>query len=220
MKLLLIEGSDSRRRAIHQGLTREGHAVDQAADSMEGLTYAQSYDYDIILLDLDLPRRGFDVLARLRDQGAETHILVLSARDDIASRVHGLDLGADDYLGKPFAFEELMARLRALGRRRFQRKNPRIHAGSVEIDTVLRRAVAAGTTIPLTAKEYELVEYLAVHPGRVFSQRELIDHLHDSSTEVGSNVIEVLVYSIKNRFKLMDVPRIIKNKRNQGYYID
>ncbi len=221
MKLLVIEDSERLRRSIGQGLASDGHSIDLAADGLEGLTYAATYNYDIILLDLMLPKLdGFEVLNRLRAAGADTHILILSAKDDIDNRVRGLDLGADDYLIKPFAFDELLARLRALGRRRHQRKTPKIRAGAVEIDTVLKRAAFDGHAIPLTAKEYELVEYLAARPGRVFSQRELIDQLHDSSTDVCSNVIEALVYSIKQKFQKMDIVPVILNKRNQGYYID
>src|SRR2546430_10108291 len=162
MRVLVIEDFEVLRESICQGLREAGFAVDEASDGETGLWHAQSNDYDVIILDLMLPRLdGMSLLKRFRAGGAQTHVLILTARDTADDRVKGLDLGADDYLLKPFVLAELLARVRALVRRRYDSKSPLIRVADMEINTTTRSVHRAGQTVPLSAREYSLLEFLA-----------------------------------------------------------
>src|SRR4030081_1535455 len=179
MRLLLIEDSTRLQSSVGRGLRKAGYAVDIAGDGEEGLWLAQSNEYDTIILDLMLPRRdGLSVLRTLRDKQNGAHVLILTAKDTVENRVNGLQAGADDYLTKPFAFEELLARVQALCRRSYQRKNPKIALGDLEIDTVARTVLRRGKTIALTPREFMLLEYLAMRPGQVVSRAEIEAHIY------------------------------------------
>jgi two-component system copper resistance phosphate regulon response regulator CusR len=221
LRVLLVEDSQRLLSSLSQGLTRLGYTVDVAADGEDGLAFAETYEYDVIVLDLMLPGvPGLEVLRRLRARGRKTHILILSARDRVEDRVRGLQMGADDYLVKPFAFDELCARIQALVRRRYQAKNPIIRVGPVEIDTARREVSRAGAALHLTPSEYALLEFLARQPGRVFSQEQLVEHLRSSESEVSSNVIEVLVSGLRRKIHVAGEPPIVRTRRGFGYFVD
>jgi DNA-binding response OmpR family regulator len=221
MKVLLIEDSQRLLRSLGQGLKKIGYAVDAAADGEEGLALAETYEYHVIVLDLMLPGvPGLEVLRRLRARGGGAHVLILSARDRVEDRVKGLQLGADDYLVKPFAFEELCARIQALVRRRHQAKNPVIRLGALEIDASRRRVSRDGEALHLTPSEYALLELLAYQRGRVFSKEQLVEHLHRSDADVSSNVIEVLVSGLRKKIHAHGEPPILRTRRGFGYLVE
>ncbi|HWC03044.1 MAG TPA: response regulator transcription factor [Methylomirabilota bacterium] len=221
MKILLVDDSQRLLRSLSQGLRKLGYAVDLAGDGEDGLALAETYEYDVIVLDLMLPGlSGLEVLLRLRAQGRSTHVLILSARDRVDDRVKGLQLGADDYLVKPFAFEELCARIQALVRRRHQAKNPILRLGSLEIDAARRQVSRLGSVLRLTPREYALLEFLAYQRGQVFSQEQLVEHLHRSDSDVSSNVIEVLVSGLRRKIHVQGEPPIVQTRRGFGYFVE
>ncbi len=221
MKILLVDDSQRLLRSLSQGLKKLGYAVDLASDGENGLALAETYDYDVIVLDLMLPGlSGLEVLRRFRTGGCRAHVLILSARDRVDDRVKGLQLGADDYLVKPFAFEELCARIQALVRRRHQAKNPIIRLGSLEIDAARREVSRRGDILHLTPSEYALLEFLAYQRGRVFSQGQLVEHLHRSDSEVSSNVVEVLVSGLRRKIHVRGEPPILQTRRGFGYFVE
>ncbi len=221
MKVLLVDDSQRLLRSLSQGLKKLGYAVDLAGDGEDGLALAETYDYHVIVLDLMLPGLpGLEVLRRLRTQGSRAHILILSARDRVEDRVRGLQLGADDYLVKPFAFDELCARIQALVRRRHEAKNPIIRLGSLEIDAARRRVSRSDTPLPLTPSEYALLEFLAYHRGRVYSQEQLVEHLRRSDSDVSSNVIQVLVSGLRKKIHVNGEPPIVCTRRGFGYVVE
>lgn len=221
VKLLVVEDSERLRRALLAGLKRCGFTVDIAANGPEGLAFAETNDYDVILLDLMLPGLdGLSVLKKVRDGGRRAQVLILSARDQVADRVKGLELGADDYLIKPFAFEELVARIRVLVRRRHELKSPEIKVGQIRIDMAGRKVDANGQSIALTPAEYNLLEYLALRHGHVISKSQLHDQLYDSDSLAASNVIEVLISNIRKKVRHTGAEDVIKTKRGFGYCIE
>ena len=221
MKLLVVEDSERLRRALLEGLRRCGFTVDVATDGREGLAFAEAMDYDVIVLDLMLPEMdGLTLLGNLRDQGHRAQVLILSARDQVEDRVRGLNLGADDYLVKPFAFEELVARLKVLVRRKHEVKSSEIKVGGVTIDTARRRASANGGEVSLTPAEYNLLEYLALRKGHVISKSQLRDQLYDSESLTASTVIEVLVSNLRRKIREAGADNIITTKRGFGYCIE
>jgi DNA-binding response OmpR family regulator len=221
VKILLVDDSQRLLRSLGQGLKKLGYAVDVAADGENGLALAETYDYQVIVLDLMLPGlSGLEVLRRLRTRGSGAHVLILSARDRVDDRVRGLELGADDYLVKPFAFEELCARIQALVRRRHQAKNPVIRLGSLEIDASRRQVSRSGDALHLTPSEYAILEFLAYQRGRVFSKEQLVEHLHRSDSDVSSNVIEVLVSGLRKKIHAHGEPPILRTRRGFGYFVE
>ena len=221
MKILIVEDSQRLLRSLGQGLSKLGYAVDLAGDGDDGLAFAETYDYDVIVLDLMLPGLpGLEVLRRLRTGGKSAHILILSARDRVEDRVKGLQMGADDYLVKPFAFDELCARIQALVRRRHQAKNPTVRLGSLEIDTARRQVLRRGQPVHLTPSEYRLLEFLAYQPGRIFSQEQLVEHLRRSDSDASSNVIEVLVSGLRKKIHVKGEPPILRTRRGFGYLVE
>lgn len=221
MKLLLIEDSKRLRRSLGQGLVREGFAVDLAADGEKGYGFANAYDYDVIVLDLMLPKLpGLDLLKQLRREGNQSSILILSARDQVGDRVKGLELGADDYLIKPFAFEELCARIRTLGRRQHDIKDPIIQLGSIYVDTARCQVKGNDKILALTPLEYQLLECLALRKGRIISKELLRDWLYNSDAEASSNVIEALVSSVRKKLRSVGADQVVKTRRGFGYLVE
>lgn len=222
MKLLVIEDSERLRRSLAAGLSRSGYAVDTAADGEMGLEFLASYQYDVVVLDLLLPKvPGLEVLRRLRDQGSKVHVLILSAKDQVKDRVRGLELGADDYLVKPFEFEELCARLKALIRRQYGSKSPRVQlTDAVEIDTRSKKVWRRGEEVHLTPHEYSLLEHLALRRGHVTSKAQLLEHLYQSDEDVASNVIEVVVSNLRKKIHERNEPPIVRTRRGFGYVIE
>jgi DNA-binding response OmpR family regulator len=195
-------------------------AVDATGSGAEGLWYAENHPYDVVILDVMLPGiDGFEILSRLRGGGNTTRVLILTARDAVADRVTGLDLGADDYLVKPFAFDELIARLRAMVRRQYDRVDPVIRVGSLEVDTRARRARRAGRAVVLSAREYALLEYLAHRAGQIVSRTELWDHAYDEAAEPGSNVLDVHISHLRKKIDDGHRDKLIHTRRGQGYVL-
>jgi DNA-binding response OmpR family regulator len=221
VKILVVDDSQRLLRSLGQGLRKLGYAVDLAGDGEQGLDFAETYEYHVIVLDLMLPGLpGLEVLRRLRARGSSAHVLILSARDRVDDRVKGLQLGADDYLVKPFAFDELCARIQALVRRHHQAKNPLVRLGSLDIDTARRQVSRQGVALHLTPSEYALLEFLAYRRGHVFSQEQLIEHLRRSDADVSSNVIQVLVSGLRKKIHARGEPPILRTRRGFGYFVE
>ena len=221
MKILLVEESKRLQRSISTGLRQHANAVDQAYDGEQALKFIETGDYDVIILDLMLPKvDGLTVLSEMRRKSNTAHVLILSAKDQTEDRIRGLDLGADDYLVKPFSFDELVSRIRALFRRRLGLKNPLVQVGQVELDTVRRVVTYNDEPLPLTPREFALFEYLARRRGQVFSHSQLIEQLYDSSTCVTQNVIEVHVSALRKKLKQAGAPVPIRTRRGFGYLIE
>jgi DNA-binding response OmpR family regulator len=218
MRLLLIEDYLPLVRSVGQGLREAGYAVDTATDGEAGLAYAETTAYDAVILDLMLPKLdGLTVLKRLRDQRNATPVLVLTARDRVEDKVSGLDLGADDYLVKPFAFTELLARVRAVVRRRYQTTASIVRVGDLEIDTAGRMVRGKTAPIILSAREYALLEYLATRRGQVVSRAEIWDHVYDFASEPSSNVVDVYIGYLRRKLDHGGCPGLIHTRRGQGY---
>jgi len=220
VRLLVIEDYAPLRDSLVRGLGDAGYAVDATGDGTEGLWYAENHPYDVIVLDLMLPGiDGLAILRALRVAGDTTHVLVLTARDTVTDRVAGLDGGADDYLVKPFAFDELLARLRAMVRRRYDRADSLIRIDDLEIDTRARRARRAGQVIALSAREYALLEYLAHRAGDIVTRNELWDHAYDQAAEPGSNVLDVHISHLRKKIDDGHAVKLIHTRRGQGYVL-
>ena len=221
MKVLVVEDSPRLRRALTEGLHRSGFVFDMAEDGVEGLNFANAYEYDVIILDLMLPRLdGLSLLKKLRDEQNHAQVLILSARDGIEDRVRGLELGADDYLVKPFAFEELVARIKSLVRRRHEVSQSSVCVGHLSLDTAGHRALCGKMEVSLTPGEYNLLEYLVMRRGRVISKGQLQDVLSGAGSEVTSNVVEVWVSNIRKKAGAAGAGDVIRTRRGFGYYVE
>ena len=220
MRVLVVEDYVTLRESLARGLRDTDYAVDATGDGSEGLWFAQNHPYDVVVLDLMLPGLGgIEILRRLRAAGNKVPVLVLTARDALADRVAGLDVGADDYLVKPFAFDELAARLRALVRRSYQCSDPVIRLADLEIDTRARSARRAGEVIALSAREYALLEYLGHRIGHVVTRGEVLDHVYDFAAEPGSNVIDVFISHLRRKIDGGHAKKLIHTRRGQGYVL-
>lgn len=220
MRLLVVEDETALCSSIAEGLRLDGYEVDTCQDGWEALELCRVETYDLILLDLNLPGLdGMEVLRRLRTEDGETSVLILSARGQIQDKVEGLDAGANDYLTKPFHFEELEARVRSLTRRKFIQEDICLLCGEICFDTKSRTAYAKGQPLSLTRKEAGLLEYLMLHQGRVISQEEMIEHLWDGSVNSFSNSIRVHVSSLRKKLRAALGYDPIQNKVGQGYLI-
>jgi two-component system OmpR family response regulator len=215
MRLLVVEDEPDLLSGLVRALRREGYAVDTAIDGHDGLYKAQHVNYDAIVLDVMLPQLdGWQVLARLREK-KETPVLMLTARDATADRVRGLDGGADDYLVKPFDLAELCARLRVLVRRVAKQIRPVLEIGAVRIDTVARTVTRDGQAVALTAREFAVLAYLALHRGEVVTRTTLYEHVGDENDDTLSNVIDVHVSNLRKKLGAT----LIETRRGQGYVI-
>jgi DNA-binding response OmpR family regulator len=221
VRILLIEDSTKLQSAVSRALRKSGYAVDVTGDGDDGLFQATSCDYDVVILDLMLPGLdGLSLLRRLREQERGTHVLILTAKDTVEDRVRGLQSGADDYLVKPFALEELLARVQALCRRSYQRESPEIEIDDLRIDTARRTASRRGQTIELTAREFTLLEYLALRRGQVVSRAEIEAHLYPDSAELMSNVIDSAICALRKRITLPGTAPLIHTRRGLGYVLE
>lgn len=220
MRILLIEDSKRLQNSLTAGLRRSGFAVDSAIDGEEGLWLAQSNDYDVIVLDLMIPKMdGLSVLRKLRECGRSAHVLILSAKDSTPDKIAGLDCGADDYLAKPFDFDELVARLRALARRSHQSKNPLVDLGRLQIDTVARNVFRDGQKIELTPREYALLEYLVFRRNQVVSRTEIEAHIYDDRVEPMSNVVDAAICILRRKIDPPGESSMIQTRRGMGYVL-
>jgi DNA-binding response OmpR family regulator len=220
VRVLLIEDHRPLVRALKQGLEEEGFAIDAAYDGEEGDFKARSASYDAIILDLMLPKAdGLSLLQRWRHDGLTTHVLVLTARDRMEDKVRGLDLGADDYLTKPFELEELLARLRALVRRGHQVKTPVLRVHDLEIDTAAHSVRRGGQPIHLTPREYRLLQFLAFHRGQVVSRSMIWEHLYNEDDENTSNVVDVYIRYLRTKIDKGFDPPLIMTRWGEGYLL-
>jgi DNA-binding response OmpR family regulator len=221
MRVLVVEDYPPLSKSLCQGLSEAGYAVDHAADGEAGLTLASSTAFDAIVLDIMLPKLdGLGVLSALRGRQNATPVLMLTARDGVGDRVKGLDLGADDYLVKPFAFDELLARVRALIRRKYQATDSTLRVGDLEIDTAARTVKRAGRPVQLSAREYALLEYLAARRGQVVSRSEIWDHVYDFASDPSSNVVDVYIGYLRKKIDQDHATKLIHTRRGQGYLLD
>lgn len=215
MRILIIEDDPVLQRSLAATLREEGYAVDTASDGEDGLYKARETAYDAILLDVMLPRMdGWEVLTRLRPDFC-TPVLMLTARDTVPDRVKGLDSGADDYLTKPFDIDELLARLRALIRRAAGQPNSILEIGPLAVDTAAREVSVSGNAIVLTAREYALLEFLALHRGEVVTRSTLYEHLFDEEDSTLSNLLDVHVSNLRKKLG----HDVISTRRGHGYCI-
>jgi two-component system OmpR family response regulator len=216
MRILIVEDEPDLLSSLARALRDEGYAVDTAPDGEEGFYKAESYDYDAIVLDVMLPKLdGWGVLAKLRKIPKATPVLMLTARDQTRDRVKGLDTGADDYVIKPFDLDELLARLRALIRRAAAKASNVIEIGQVRVDTALKQIALAGKPVELTAREYQLVEFMALHRGEVITRTQLYEHLFDEDDSTLSNLLDVHVSNVRKKLGA----EFITTRRGHGYCI-
>jgi DNA-binding response OmpR family regulator len=221
MRVLVVEDYGPSRESVAQALREAGLAVDVARDGEEGLWRMQSGEHDVIVLDIALPKLdGLTALQRLRRSGRDTPVLLLTARDTVPDRVTGLNAGADDYLVKPFALEELLARVRALLRRKYHAANPVLQVRDLEVDTVGRIVRRAGRRVELTAREYALLEYLAHRAGQTVTRTEIWEHVYDFRSAVESNVVDVYVGYLRRKLEQPGQPPLIHTRRGQGYLLE
>jgi DNA-binding response OmpR family regulator len=221
VRLLLVEDDSRIARFVAKGLREQAYAVDVAANGEDALHQASINSYDLAILDVMIPAPdGFEVCRRLRRSGLRFPILMLTARDDTDDRVRGLDTGADDYLTKPFEFRELLARLRALLRRSGELRPDRIAIDDLVLDTAAQTAARAGKQIPLTTKEYALLEYLARNSGRVVGREEISEHVWDETFDPFTNTIEVYVNRLRHKIDEHAAKPLIHTRRGAGYMLD
>ena len=220
MRILLIEDEKKLCDLIERALKAERYVVDVAADGAAGWGFADAYDYDLIILDLMLPvMSGTEVLRRIRRKNQQVPILILTARDATEEKVQHFEAGADDYLTKPFAFAELIIRVKALLRRGPVTRASVVRVGDLEIDRLTQHVKRAGKTIELTPKEYGLLEYLATNPGRVFSRTMIIEHVWDQSFEGLTNIVDVYVRHLRSKVDDPFATKLIRTVRGAGYYV-
>lgn len=220
MKLLLVEDSERLRQTLQRGLASAGFVVDTAADGVDAQGFLRAYEYDLMVLDLMLPRLdGLGVLRGLMQQSVRPRVLVLSARDQVPDRVEALNAGADDYLVKPFSFDELLARLHALMRRPEQAQTSLLEIGVLRVDLRAHGALVDGRNLPLTPREFALLALLARNRGRVFSRGEILERLAGGDTTASDRSIEVLVFGLRRKLSAVGLDGLIETRRGAGYLI-
>ena len=221
MHILIIEDEKQLCCSIAEGLRIDGYETDTCFDGNKGLELCLTENYDLILLDLNLPGvNGLDILRQFRNQDDRTPVLILSARGQIQDKVEGLDLGANDYLTKPFHFEELEARIRSLTRRKFIQENVCLKWGALTFDTRTRETLVNGSPLSLTRKESSLLEYFLLHQGRVISPEEIMEHIWDGSVNTFSNSIRVHISALRKKLRAALGTDPIQNKIGQGYILE
>jgi len=221
VRVLVVEDEVKMARALRRGLEQEGYAVDTAVDGEEGLFLGGENPYDAIVLDVLLPKLdGFEVCRRLREAGRWAPVLMLTARDGVADRIAGLDVGADDYLVKPFSFGELLARLRALLRRSPVERPPVLVSGDLVLDPATHTVTRAGTPVELSVREFGLLEYLMRRPGQVATRTSIIEHCWDVNYDGFSNVVDVYVGYLRKKLEQPFGRALIRTVRGVGYRLD
>jgi DNA-binding response OmpR family regulator len=220
MKLLVVEDEARMVELLRKGLSEEGHTVVCARDGSEGLDLARNYEFDVIILDVMMPKlNGYQVAQRLRSEHIATPLLMLTAKDSVPDLVRGLDSGADDYLTKPFAFEELLARLRAVKRRASVPQQTKLQVGNLVVDPATREVSRAGTDILLTRTEYNLLERLMYRPGKVVSRRSLIEAVWGFDREIEENTLDAFVRLLRTKIDTKGQTKLIHTVRGVGYMI-
>ena len=220
MKILLAEDEADLNNVVTRYLKKNGYIVDSVLDGEEALDYLEYGEYDLVILDIMMPKvDGFEVIKKLRNKGNHTSVLMLTARDSADDKVKGLDLGADDYIVKPFDFNELLARIRAVVRRKYGNSSNKLVIGDLILDTSEKSVTRAGKQIELTGKEYEVLEYLMQSKNRILSREQIKEHVWDFDYEGDSNIIDVLIKNIRKKIDIEDGKQIIYTKRGLGYVI-
>ena len=220
MKILLAEDEVDLNNVVTRYLKKNGYSIDSVLDGEEALDYLEYGEYDLVILDIMMPKvDGFEVIKKLRNKGNHTSILMLTARDNADDKVKGLDLGADDYIVKPFDFNELLARIRAVVRRKYGNSSNKLVIGDLILDTSEKSVTRAGKQIELTGKEYEVLEYLMQSKNRILSREQIKEHVWDFDYEGDSNIIDVLIKNIRKKIDIEDGKQIIYTKRGLGYVI-
>lgn len=220
MRCLLVEDYTPLRLNLAECLVEEGYVVDSSATGDEGLWYARNHPYDVILLDIMLPGvDGLTILRKLRELQDKTPVMVISARDSIDQRVEGLDLGADDYLVKPFALAEMVARVRALLRRRYDRESPLFKVGDLTLDSTTRQVERAGRVVPLTRREHALLEYLMLRQGQAVSRTDIWEHVYEDQEGGSSNTVDVYIGYLRKKLNAGGGPEMIHSVRGYGYML-
>ena len=220
MKILLAEDEVDLNNVVTRYLKKNGYSVDSVLDGEEALDYLEYSEYDLVILDIMMPKvDGFEVIKKLRDKGNHTSVLMLTARDSADDKVKGLDLGADDYIVKPFDFNELMARIRAVVRRKYGNSSNKLVIGDLILDISEKSVTRAGKQIELAGKEYEVLEYLMQSKNRILSRDQIKEHVWDFDYEGDSNIIDVLIKNIRKKIDIEDGKQIIYTKRGLGYVI-
>jgi heavy metal response regulator len=220
MRILLVEDDKKVASFIRKGLEEEGYAVDVAADGEAGLFMGLDCLHDLIVLDVMLPKKpGFQVLRELRQAKVATPVLMLTARDTVEDKVQGLDAGADDYLTKPFVFAELLARVRALLRRRAEARSPRLQVADLVLDPATRSVTRGGQPITLTNREFALLEYFMRNAGRVLTRTAITEHVWDYDFDSGTNVIDVYVNYLRKKIDAGHEPKLLHTVRGAGYVL-
>ena len=220
MRLLVAEDEKDMNRLITRALEKEGYGVDSCFDGEEAMDYLESAEYDGVILDIMMPKMdGHQVLKKLRARGSNLPVLFLTARDSIADRVAGLDLGADDYLIKPFDFDELLARVRAMMRKRSGHKTSVITIGDLKIDTGSHEVTRGDRSIELSSREYSILEYMAMHPGQVLSREQIETHVWNFDYSGGSNVVEVYISYLRKKIDGKENVKLIRTVWGTGWMI-
>jgi DNA-binding response OmpR family regulator len=220
MKLLIVEDEARMASLLHKGLTEEGHTATCAADGAEGLELAKVYDFDVIILDIMMPKvSGYELARRLRTENIRTPILMLTARDAVPDIVRGLDLGADDYMTKPFSFEELLARLRAVKRRALAAQDITMRVGDLILDPASREVLRDHHRIALTRTEYNLLERLIYRAGKVVSRRSLIESVWGFDRDIEENTLDAFMHLLRGKVDPPGQPKLIHTVRGVGYMI-
>ncbi len=220
MKLLIVEDEARMADLLRKGLTEEGHIATCASDGAEGLALASAYEFDVIILDIMLPTlNGYELAKRLRAERVTTPILMLTARDSVPDIVRGLDLGADDYLTKPFSFDELLARLRAVKRRSLVAQDIHLRVADVVLDPASREVLRGDERVALTRTEYNLLERLMYRSGKVVSRRSLIESVWGFDHEIEENTLDAFMHLLRNKIDSPGRPKLIQTVRGVGYMI-
>jgi DNA-binding response OmpR family regulator len=220
LKLLIVEDEARMVELLRKGLTEEGHTVVCASNGREGLEMARTYEFDVIILDVMMPKlNGYELAERLRRERVVTPMLMLTAKDTVPDLVRGLDAGADDYMTKPFAFEELLARLRAVKRRAPVPQLPKLQVGNLSLDPATREVSRAGTAVLLTRTEYNLLERLMDRAGKVVSRRSLIEAVWGFEREIEDNTLDAFVRLLRGKIDLEGQTKLIHTVRGVGYMI-
>lgn len=220
MRILIIEDEKDLAFIIKKGLEEAGYIVDEANDGEEGQYMAENYPADVIVLDIMLPKiDGLTLLTNIRKKGIVTPVILLTARDAILDKIKGLDTGADDYLTKPFIFDELLARIRTLIRRQSSVKESVIRIADLEINTSSHQVSRGGSPVALSAREYALLEYLAYHTDTVVSRTDIVEHIYNEDTDMDSNVVDVYINYLRNKIDKDQEEKLIHTVRGAGYML-
>lgn len=220
MKLLIVEDEAHMAELLRKGLAEEGHTAVCSHDGVEGLAIAKAYEFDVIILDVMMPKLdGYEMAKRLRAEKIRTPVLMLTAKDTVPDIVRGLDVGVDDYMTKPFSFEELLARLRAVQRRSLPSAQPSLRVGDLELDPASREVLRGGVVLSLTRTEYSLLERLLYRAGHVVSRRSLIEAVWGFDREIEENTLDAFMHLLRNKVDMPAKPKLIHTVRGVGYTI-